>query len=142
MLHSSIHNQYVPQRALFGRLLRLAFAFAGMFWFLLYALPIETHETLRSGQSVIYFILLSLWGIDYLREAKRLRIIIEIANERQCPPNDVTSQDIAAKHRSFAVTPWTNGSFHPLAAAMWLMVVVALVLIAKQYLAALAVLLA
>jgi hypothetical protein len=133
MLHPSLHALYVPQRTLFGRLLRLAFALAGIFWFLLYAMPAEQHAAFRSGQSVIYFILLSLWGIDYLREAKRLAFLIRTANEKGCAPNEVVASDIGSHRRMFAVVPWFDGSVHILSLGMWLALTVALILVSIQY---------
>ncbi len=133
MLHPSLHGLYVPQRTLYGRLLRLAFALAGMFWFMLYAMPTQQHATFRSGQSVIYFILLSVWGIDYLRESRRLTLVMSAANHRGCAPNEVTEDDVRSSRRAFAVIPWFDGSVHILSLGMWLALAAALVLVGVQY---------
>ncbi len=141
MLHSTLYELYVPQRTQYGRLLRLAFALAGMFWFLLYAMPAEEHAAFRSGQSIIYFILLSVWGIDYLRESRRLTLVINAANTRGCAPVDVTADDVRTSRRSFAVIPWFDGSVHILSLGMWLALAAALVLVGIQYINGITVLL-
>ena len=103
MLHASVADRYVGHRTIFLRLLRMAFAAAGTYWILLYLLPLETHAALRSGQSIIYFILLSLWGFDYMREQKRLAVIIEAANSRNIPPRDVTLNDVEKSASLFSM---------------------------------------
>ena len=79
-LHETLTKTYEPQHRLFGRLIRLCFSFAGCFWILIYGmqwLALIDHDALRdlrSGQTMIYFILLSLWGIEYLRETSKSNV--------------------------------------------------------------------
>lgn len=94
MLHSSITAQYVRHRVIYTRLLRICFMFAGLFWIVIYLQPLEQHMLLRSGQSVIYFILMTLWGLDYMREQRRLTVIIKAANEKGLPPSNIELNDI------------------------------------------------
>ncbi len=103
MLHSSLSSLYVAQRRTYTRLLRFCFAFAGIFWFLLYALPPDSHTTLRSTQSVIYFVLMTLWGLDYMREQRRLSVIIELANSKNIPPNAVTADHLGSRVSMFTM---------------------------------------
>jgi len=109
MFHESIAASYERQHALFKRLVSLAFSLAGIYWLVMYGmefgglLQVEDMQVLRSGQSIIYFVLLTLWGIEYLRETRRMKAVWVVANERAVPPQAVTAADIANKAGSFAV---------------------------------------
>lgn len=71
-----------PQLKRFRSFVKLLFTAAGMYWIFIYgfaAAGMLSHDemtSLRSGQTMIYFILLTIWGIDYMREAKMLRNVI------------------------------------------------------------------
>lgn len=43
---------------------------------------------------MIYFVLLTLWGMEYMRETKRLKKLIAIADESGCRVQDVTMSQI------------------------------------------------
>lgn len=134
MLHITIHSAYVEHRKLFSRLLRGAFALAGVFWFLLYAMPADLHTEYRSTQSLIYFILLSVWGIDALRESKRLSIVCRAANQKKCSPNQVEIADVAEYRSLFNVsTVLLNGKPQVLVVVLWGALAVAIGFIAFQY---------
>jgi hypothetical protein len=94
---------------MYGRLLRMCFAFAGMFWIVIYLQPLASHETLRSGQSVIYFILMTVWGLDYMREQRRLTVIINAANERGIPPNELEFAAVADRASLFSMLTPSRG---------------------------------
>lgn len=49
---------------------------------------------LRSAQSPIYFVLMTLWGIGYLRQAARLRLLAAIGNAARKPINEITLREI------------------------------------------------
>ncbi len=112
---------------LFRTLLKSLFTAAGIYWLFIYGLDAAgqiTHDELailRGGQTLIYFILLSLWGVDYMREAKMLRRVLESGG-------DITSA-------SYAVLTGTSGS-----ATSWILpllnitgLLVSTILIVKQY---------
>ncbi|MBK6290612.1 MAG: hypothetical protein IPF59_02490 [Ignavibacteria bacterium] len=103
MLHPTISERYVQHRRVYARLLRLAFTLAGLYWFVIYTLPLEQHMSLRAGQSMIYFILMTLWGLDYMREQRRLTVIIEAANGKGLPPDQVTFSDVARHESLFSM---------------------------------------
>ncbi|MBU3678114.1 MAG: hypothetical protein FGM32_00715 [Candidatus Kapabacteria bacterium] len=146
MFDPSLAAVYEPQHRLFGRLIRLCFSFAGCYWILIYGMQWRSmvdHDQLRelrSGQTLIYFILLSLWGIEYLREARRLKLLIRRSEELGVPVSNVSVSNISHGTGSFAV-------LHPIApstASHWTFPVlnavglaVALYLIAQRYIAAL-----
>ncbi|HBB26353.1 MAG TPA: hypothetical protein DCZ59_08825 [Bacteroidetes bacterium] len=145
-LHPSVTTVYDPQHALFGRLVRLCFSFAGCYWILIYALQwlsLIDHDQLRdfrSGQTMIYFILLSLWGIEYLRETRRLKLLIRRSEELDVRVSKVELNDLSPKTGSFAILhPVGPGS----SAIAWVFPVlnvtglaVALYLIAQRYIVA------
>lgn len=149
-LHPSLSLVYEPQYKLFARVLRLNFSFAGCFWVLIYGmqwLSLVDHEQLRelrSGQTMIYFILLSLWGIEYLRETRRLKHLIRRSEELGVAVSAVSTIDISPRTGSFVI-------LHPIAPSSgithWVFPVinigglgVALYLIAQRYIAALSLL--
>lgn len=149
-LHETLIKVYDPQHRLFGRLIRLCFSFAGCFWVLIYGmqwLALIDHEQLRdlrSGQTMIYFILLSLWGIEYLRETRRLKHLIRRSEELGVAVSAVSTMDISPRTGSFVI-------LHPIAPSSgithWVFPVinigglgVALYLIAQRYIAALSLL--
>ncbi len=103
MLHHTIADRYLRQRTIYGRLLRMCFAFAGMFWIVIYLQPLESHETLRSGQSIIYFILMTIWGLDYMREQRRLTVVINAANQRGIPPSELEFAAVADRASLFVM---------------------------------------
>ena len=109
MLHHTIADRYVRQRTMYGRLLRMCFAFAGMFWIVIYLQPLHSHEALRSGPSVIYFILMTVWGLDYMREQRRLTLIINAANERGIPPNELEFAAVADRASLFSMLTPSRG---------------------------------
>lgn len=105
MLHQTLRDFYVVERKRFKRMLALCFTMAGLYWFVIYAIvgfdltPDAAVDalTLRAGQTVIYLILMTLWGVDYLREERRLKIVIETANGRDVRPDAVMTADIDGK---------------------------------------------
>ncbi len=72
-------------------------------------LPLEKHATLRAGQSVIYFILMTLWGLDYLREQRRLAVIIKAANVKEISPIAVEYSDVVAYDALFTMVAFRSG---------------------------------
>ncbi len=105
MLHQTLRDLYVVERKRFKRMLALCFTMAGLYWLVIYAIvgfdltPDAAADalTLRAGQTVIYLILMTLWGVDYLREERRLKIVIETANGRDVRPDAVMTADIDDK---------------------------------------------
>lgn len=146
MFDPSLTAVYEPQHRLFGRLIRLCFTFAGCYWILIYGmqwLSMVDHDQLRelrSGQTLIYFILLSLWGIEYLRETRRLKHLIRRSEELGVAVSRVSVSDISSGSGSFAVlrpiapSSVRNWTF-PVINAMGL--AIAIYLIAHRYIAAL-----
>lgn len=64
---------------------------------------------LRSGQSVIYFILMTVWGLDYMREQRRLTVIIAAANQRGIPPSELEFAAVADRASLFSMLTPTRG---------------------------------
>lgn len=134
MLHTSISSLYVGQRKIYTQVLRLCFTLAGLYWIAIYLLPLEKHAPLRTGQSVIYFFLMTLWGLDYLREQRRLTVIIKAANAKEVPPYAVEFADVAAHDSLFTMLRFRRGLwgiFIPLIFGLGLST--AIVLVVLQY---------
>jgi len=87
----------------------MCFTFAGCYWIVIYLLQwlsLIDHDQLRdfrSGQTMIYFILLSLWGIEYLRETRRLKLLIRRSEELDVCVSRVTLNDLHPKIGGFAI---------------------------------------
>ncbi len=115
MLHETIASRYETQRRLYGRILRILFAFTGMFWIFIYVAPgltTDSIRTLRGGQTLVYFVLLTVWGLDYMREERRLGAVVRAANLMGRAPQQVTMSDVKAKPSLFTmVFPPTGTSW-------------------------------
>jgi hypothetical protein len=87
----------------------MAFTLAGFYWLFMYGfemagwISLDQTQTLRSGQTIIYFILLGAWGLEYLREARRLGILMETANSMGLPPEKISAVDLSGTKASFDV---------------------------------------
>ncbi|MBU3699960.1 MAG: hypothetical protein FGM33_08125 [Candidatus Kapabacteria bacterium] len=148
MFESTLSTRYEPQQKLFGRLIRLCFSLAGVYWIVIYAMhwagSIDAEELrqLRSGQTMIYFVLLTLWGLEYMREVRRLKGLIRRSHELGVPVSHVTLNDVMPMAGSFAV-------LYPIApypASAWIFpimniagLIAAAILIAGRYVAAFAI---
>jgi hypothetical protein len=108
-LDTSFAQVYEPQHALFGRLVRMCFTFAGCYWIVIYLLQwlllIDQDQLrdFRSGQTLIYFILLSLWGVEYLRETRRLKQLIRRSEELDVRVSRISLSDLHPRTGSFAI---------------------------------------
>lgn len=143
MIHPTIRKRYERQKSAFDRIVRISFSFAGIYWIIIYVMQwmgtISDYElgVLRSGQTWIYFILLTAWGIEYLRESKRYKSVMILANLLRIPPDEVTLESIKTAWTTFAVIYPITG--HSKAWTMPIvnivMLAVSLALIVKQYVA-------
>lgn len=145
MFHPSLASAYEPQQRHFGRAIRACFTLAGCYWIVIYAmqwLGMIDHDQLRelrAGQTMIYFILLSLWGVEYLRESRRLKRVIARSEELGVAVSRISTDDLSPSLGTFAI-------LHPIAPSSmsaWIFpilniagLVVAAILIAQRYVAA------
>lgn len=141
MLHTTIDEFYIVQKRSFKKIISSLFGLAGIFWLVIYCLSwlqVATHDevrTLRSGQSIIYFVLLTLWGVEYLRETKRLKRVIAEANASGVSPDAVPLSEIPEHQALFSVlrvTP-TNVKSVIFPLINWSGFIVCAVLIFRQY---------
>lgn len=141
MIHQTIGKHYERQKKSFNKIVRILFSFAGIYWIVIYLLQwmgmISNYELsdLRSGQTWIYFILLTAWGVEYLRESKRYKSIMNEANSHRIPPDEVTLENIKPFLSSFAIMhPIVRGSkAWTMPIVNIVMLVLSLTLIIKQY---------
>ncbi len=109
MLHATIDQGYTPQKKVFKRIVSMLFATAGVYWLFIYGFKFAgmlhpgDMEAFRAGQTFIYFVLLTLWGVEYLREAKRLKAVMDIANEKGCAPNAIEAHELGSSLASFGI---------------------------------------
>ncbi len=118
-LDPTISSVYTAQQQRFARLIRMSFTIAGCYWIVIYVmnwLSVIDHDQLRdlrSGQTLIYFVLLSLWGVEYLREVRRLKVLIATSEELARPVSAVTLIDIASSANAFSILAPTVPSAWP-----------------------------
>ena len=99
MLHSSF-APYLAQQRVFSRVIKLMFATAGCYWIVIYGFQVlgwidhETLKILRGGQTMIYFVLLTLWGMEYMRETKRLKKLISAADDLGSRVHDMSLSQV------------------------------------------------
>jgi len=115
MLHPSIESRFRTQRRQYGRALRILFGLTGVYWIFIYVVPGLTAldiARLRINQTPVYFVLLTIWGLDYLREERRLGAIVKAANRLSVAPHEVTMQEPELKPTLFTmVIPPTGTSW-------------------------------
>lgn len=91
---------FEPQRKLLRKVLMTFFSIAGLSWFLL-LLPSSTidqakHDIFKANQYQLYLMLLTLWGYDFRRQAKRLEWLVDFSASLGVPINKVSKEDIIA----------------------------------------------
>lgn len=108
MLHASF-APYIKQQRAFSVGIKWLFACAGCYWILIYGLQLmqsidhETLKNLRGGQTMIYFVLLTLWGMEYMRETKRLKRLIVVADELGCRVQDIMASQVPSPGALFTI---------------------------------------
>lgn len=98
-LHSSIASIADPPQRLLKLLLRVCFSIAGCLWILAYTMHFSTEEVLTSfrlDQYQIYLVLLTLWGYQAKREARRMKAIIDVSESLSKPADAVTLEELSA----------------------------------------------
>jgi len=141
LLHESISSFYDLQKKQFDRIVRLSFTAAGTYWLVIYALraldilEVSQLAQLRAGQTWVYFLLLTAWGVESLREAKRYKAVVRVSNDECRLPNEVSMTDLGKESRSFAITrPLPSDSrSRVMPLVNILLLFLSVVLIAKQY---------
>lgn len=114
MLHTSF-APYLTQQRVFSRVIKLLFAAAGCYWIVIYGFQVLgwidhlTLKTLRDGQTMIYFVLLTLWGMEYMRETKRLKKIISVADASGSRVHDLALSQVPSLGSTLTIL-WPLGS--------------------------------
>ncbi|MBS1537740.1 MAG: hypothetical protein JST20_08340 [Bacteroidetes bacterium] len=89
---------FEPSRKLLRRILMTLFSIAGLSWFLLLlpnsAISQAKHDTFKANQYQLYLLLLTLWGYDFRRQAKRLEWLIVFSLSIGKPVELITKEDI------------------------------------------------
>jgi len=110
----SIRELYESKRNRLKRITSLLFACAGCLWFFLYlpesVLPFQGHEAFKLKQYQIYVVLLTLWGLDFRREFKRIEFIARTSHELKKDIALVDSADIKDSIHLFEVYSFLPGA--------------------------------
>ena len=114
LFSDSVRSLYEPQRNRLKRITSLLFACAGCLWFILYLpesiMPFQGHEMFKLKQYQVYVVLLTLWGLDFRREHKRLDFIVRKARELNKDVSLITKDDITEALHLFEVFTLIPGS--------------------------------
>lgn len=97
-----LSGPWVSERRLLNRLLRSAFALAGILWILVYWIEAEHpfHHHFAITQYQLYLFLLTLWGYDYRRQWQRVAYVFQLAHERQCILQHIRWDDIVTNGKA------------------------------------------
>jgi hypothetical protein len=114
LFSDSIRSLYEPQRNRLKRITSMLFACAGCLWFFLYLpesiMPFQGHEMFKLKQYQIYVVLMTLWGLDFRREHKRLDFIIRKSKELNKDISHITKEDISDALHLFEIYSLIPGS--------------------------------
>ena len=98
LFSESIRSLYEPQRNRLKRITSLLFGCAGFLWFILYLpesiMPFQGHQVFKLKQYQVYVVLLTLWGLDFRREFKRLDCIVRKSKELNKDISQISKEDI------------------------------------------------
>lgn len=137
MLHPSVSQVLDTDTRFLKRILRVSFAIAGCLWIAAYTLHFGSSEvmtTFRLDQYQIYLVLLTLWGYQAKREAKRYRSLFRVATELGKEVTGVTLEEIvqSSSRGDFDVLRRrSKGSWLPVLFS-WLLLVLFVLLFMKQ----------
>lgn len=114
LFSESIRSLYEPQRNRLKRITSLLFACAGCLWFILYLpesiMPFQGHQVFKLKQYQVYVVLLTLWGLDFRREYKRLDCIVRKSKELNKDIAQITKEDIGDSLHLFEIYSLIPGS--------------------------------
>ncbi|MCX7929303.1 MAG: hypothetical protein N2663_01065 [Chlorobi bacterium] len=89
---------WVAERRVLGRLVRMAFALAGMMWLPLVLVEIQPSErqSFSLVQYQVYLLLLTLWGYDFRRQLRRAECVLALARAQNVSPQLISWNDVVA----------------------------------------------
>jgi len=97
-IQPDLSELFEPSRKLLRRILMTLFSIAGLSWFLLFlpnsAISQAKHDLFKANQFQLYLFLLTLWGYDFRRQAKRLEWLIVFSSSIGKPIQQITKEDI------------------------------------------------
>jgi hypothetical protein len=114
LFSDSIRDLYEAKRKRMKRITSLLFGTAGCLWFVLYLpesiLPFQGHEAFKLKQYQIYVVLMTLWGLDYMREFKRIDILARTSHSLKKDITLIDKDDIADHLNVFEVYSFLPGA--------------------------------
>jgi len=134
----SIRGLYESKRNRLKRITSLLFACAGCLWFFLYlpesVLPFQGHEAFKLKQYQIYVVLLTLWGLDFRREFKRIEFIARTSHTLNKDITQVDSIDINDSMHLFEVYTFLPGAkgYHVAVIINWIFCLLGIGLLLSQ----------
>lgn len=120
--------------------LRTSFAIAGCLWIVAYTLHFSSSDVMtafRLDQYQIYLVLLTLWGYQAKREAKRFAVLMRLSTESDIAVASVTSERIDESGDLGAFDVFvrrSNGSWFPVVFTWFLLGAFLLLLVKQMYL--------
>lgn len=134
----SIRVLYEAKRNRLKRITSLLFACAGCLWFFLYLpesiLPFQGHEAFKLKQYQIYVVLMTLWGLDFRREYKRIEFIARKSHELKKDIVSIDHTDIKDSLHLFEVYSFLPGAkgYHIAVIINWIFCILGIGLLISQ----------
>ena len=134
----SIRDLYEAKRNRLKRITSMLFACAGCLWFFLYlpesVLPFQGHEEFKLKQYQIYVVLMTLWGLDFRREFKRIDFIARKSHELKKDIASIDSNDIKDSLHLFEVYSFLPGAkgYHIAVIINWIFCMLGIALLISQ----------
>jgi hypothetical protein len=134
----SIRVLYESKRNRLKRITSLLFASAGCLWFFLYLpesiMPFQGHEAFKLKQYQIYVVLMTLWGLDFRREFKRIDFIARKSHELKKDIMQIDSNDIKDSLHLFEVYTFLPGAkgYHIAVIINWIFCMLGIGLLISQ----------
>ena len=134
----SVRVLYEAKRNRLKRITSLLFACAGCLWFFLYLpesiLPFQGHEAFKLKQYQIYVVLMTLWGLDFRREYKRIEFIARKSHELKKDITSIDSNDIEDSLHLFEVYSFLPGAkgYHIAVIINWIFCLLGIGLLISQ----------
>ena len=138
LISESIRVLYESKRNRLKRITSLLFACAGCLWFFLYlpesVLPFQGHEEFKLKQYQIYVVLMTLWGLDFRREFKRIDFIARKSHELKKDIASIDSNDIKDSLHLFEVYSFLPGAkgYHIAVIINWIFCMLGIALLISQ----------
>lgn len=139
-IHPSVAELTASDSRKMKSVLRASFGIAGCLWIVAFTLHFSSSDVMtafRLDQYQIYLVLLTLWGYQAKREAKRLSVLMRLSTENEVSVASVTREHLEHSRDLDAFDVFvrrSNGSWFPVVFTWFLLGAFLLLLVKQMYL--------